>query len=165
MHPQGEISFAGVGVLGVSWLLSDLRGKTIESIKGRDGIIQTWQDGENTWVQSSIKTIPPWNDKEMASVVELEKIDVETTADMEHTMIWVWIDESRDLIRARTFANDWEIPEAEGNGSGAMLLASKLGRRVKVIHGKGSEIYSSPIDNNEVALGGRVVKDRDRSIA
>ncbi|SRR5258708_32558754 len=48
MHSQGEISFAGVGILGTAWLLKKLLGKPIETLHGRDGDITTWQKGNIT---------------------------------------------------------------------------------------------------------------------
>ncbi len=159
MHPQGEISFAGVGVLAAAWFLASLNGSPVEHIKGRDGIIQSWQEGAITWVRSSINAMPSWNFKQVNSSQAVGEILPEAMSHIEHTMVWSWIDETKGIIRARTFAPDWEIPEAEGNGSGAMVLASKLSKRLKIIHGKGSEIIAHPIEH-EYALGGKVVQDK-----
>ncbi len=158
MHPQGEIDFAGVGVLGAAWLLAKLRGKPTDGIQARGGIIKAWQDGELTWVQAELATMPPWNFKQLQNADAVECMAVEETKALEHTMFWAWTDEAKGVIRARTFATDWEIPEAEGNGSGSMLLTSKLGRQLEIHHGKGSVIFAKPARDSCADIGGRVVE-------
>lgn len=159
MHPQGEISFAGVGILATAYLLAKLRGKPIDKLIGRDGEIAVWQEGENTWVRTSVDTLPKWHTKQLENTAAVESIRLHETTKMEHTMVWAWIDENKGLLRARTFAKDWEIPEAEGNGSGAMMLANMLQRAIEIKHGKGSIIYAKPAVNNFVEIGGRVTED------
>ena len=41
-------------------------------------------------------------------------------------MVRAWLDESKGLIRARTFADRIGMPEVQGNGSGSMNLAGQL---------------------------------------
>ncbi len=156
VHVHGETNFAGVSALGVAYLLSQLTGKQIPRLKGRSGAIIASQEDATTWVGAELSIMPPWDHKQLNSPKEVERITVEQTATWEHTMVWAWIDESNGLIRARTFAPDWEIPESEGNGSGSMLLAGKLGRRIELLHGKGSVIYARPSTNGCADLGGRV---------
>jgi len=158
MHPQGEIDFAGVGVLATAWLLGKLRGKPTEQLQGRAGTITAWQDGDITWVRASLTTMPPWNYKQLESAEAVEKVSAKDMASVAHTMLWAWIDEAKGLIRARTFAADWDIPEAEGNGSGAMVLAGKLNRSIEIQHGKGSVIQAKPAPGNNADIGGRVVE-------
>ncbi|HUD44447.1 MAG TPA: hypothetical protein VMR41_02810 [Patescibacteria group bacterium] len=131
---------------------------------GRSGEIKTWQKDEITWVRADISTMPLWHHKQMESVEEVERITLQETTKMEHTMVWAWIDENKGLIRARTFAKDWEIPEAEGNGSGAMLLANTLKRAIEIKHGKGSILYAKPAQNGFVDVGGRVEEDKSQEI-
>lgn len=159
IHPQEEISFAGVGVLATAWFLMKLRGKSIEKLIGRDGDIAIWKEGKITWVCASIKKLPHWNIKQLDNVTEVERIKLKKTSTMKHTVVWAWIDETKGLIRARTFAQDWDIPEAEGNGSGAMQLAHVLQRNIEIIHGEGSYIFANPAINNSAEVGGRVVEE------
>jgi len=70
--------------------------------------------------------------------------------------MWAWIDKTKGLIRARTFASDWEIPEAQGNGSGSMVLAAKLKRDIEIKHGEGSVIFAKPAPDGCADIGGRV---------
>ena len=159
IHPQGEISFAGVGVLATAWFLIKLHGKTIEKLIGRDGDITIRKEGNITWVCASIKKLPHWNIRQLDNATDVEHIKLEETSHMKHTVVWAWIDETKGLIRARTFARDWDIPEAEGNGSGAMLLAHILQRNIEIIHGEGSHIFAKHAINNFAEIGGRVVEE------
>jgi predicted PhzF superfamily epimerase YddE/YHI9 len=159
MHSQGEIDFAGVGVLGAAWLLSKLGDEPTQIIHGRGGDIRTWQNGGMIWVRADTAKMPQWNYKQLASAAEVERIKLQETLDLEHTMAWAWIDEAKGHIRARTFAADWDIPEAMGNGSGAMLLAQKLNRDIELRHGQGSVIFASPAPNDQADIGGRIIEE------
>lgn len=156
VHSQGEIGFAGVGVVAAAWLLAKLRGKLTEHMHSRDGEITTWQEGDITWARGPLSIMPPWNYKQLEDVAAVEQIRLEETEDWQHTMAWAWIDEAKGLIRARTFATDWDIPEAQGNGSGSMVLAAKLGRAIEIKHGEGSVIFAKPALDGCADIGGRV---------
>ncbi len=158
VHSQGEIGFAGVGVVGTAWLLAKLRGKPTERIHSRDGDIAAWRVGDVTWARGSLAIMPPWNYKQLDDADAVERIKLEETKDWQHTMAWAWIDEAKGLIRARTFATDWDIPEAQGNGSGSMVLAAKLGREIEIKHGEGSVILAKPAPDGYADIGGRVTE-------
>ncbi|HEX7963955.1 MAG TPA: hypothetical protein VF466_05205 [Candidatus Saccharimonadales bacterium] len=158
VHPQGEIGFAGVGMLGAAWLLAKLRGKPTEKMQGRDGEITVWQDNGLTWARASLAIMPPWNYKQLESAKAVERITLKETETLEHTMMWAWIDEAKGLIRARTFASDWDIPEAQGNGSGSMALAARLKREVEIKHGAGSVIFAKPAPGECADIGGQIVE-------
>lgn len=164
VHPQGEIDFAGVAALGTAWLLAKLRGKPIESMIGRGGTIAAWQDDDITWVRAELKTMPPWRHKRLANAKVVEQLKAANMAQTEHTMVWAWLDEDKGIIRARTFAADWDIPEAEGNGSGAMVLAAKLNRTIEIHHGKGAVIFAKPAPHGCADLGGRVVEASSQAL-
>jgi|GEM_PF-351415 len=156
VHPQGEIGFAGVGVLGAAWLLAKLRSKPTTEMYARDGKITVWQEDDITWARANLSIMPPWNYKQLESADAVEHIKLEDMTQVEYTMLWAWVDESKGLIRARTFASDWDIPEAEGNGSGAMVLATRLNREIEIRHGKGSVIFARPAAHDCADIGGRV---------
>jgi predicted PhzF superfamily epimerase YddE/YHI9 len=158
MHYHGEIDFAGVAALAASWFLANLKGGSIKAMHGRGGDIITWQEDDLSWVRASLTTMPPWKFKQLDSAKAVEQVKLEDTVQMEHTMIWAWIDEAKGLIRARTFASDWGMPEAKGNGSGSMVLAAQLGRDIEIKHGEGSVIFAKPAINHCADIGGRVVE-------
>lgn len=158
VHSRGEIAFAGVPALGVAWLLGQREGKPISRLESRGGEITVSHEDGLTWVRTSLNTMPPWNHVQYTDASTIDQISLSETADLAHTMVWAWIDETGGSIRARTFAADWEIPEAMGNGSGAMLLAAFLGRVIEIRHGEGSIIYARPAGDGFAGIGGRVVK-------
>ena len=88
--------------------------------------------------------------------VPTEVLTNKEVAIMEHTFVWAWVDEEKGIVRARTFASDWCIPEDEANGSGSMKLATMLNREITIIHGKGSVIYARPTNNHFAEVGGYV---------
>lgn len=164
VHPQGEIGFAGVGVLATAWLLAELRGKPTATMHARDGDLKTWQADGVTWARAGLSIMPPWNYKQLDSPEAVEQIKLEDTKDWLHTMAWAWIDEAKGLIRARTFANDWDIPEAQGNGSGSMVLAAQLGKTIEIKHGEGSVIFAEPGGEGEASIGGRVCRQKMHAV-
>lgn len=156
VHGQGELDFAGVPALGVAWLLGQREGMPISRLEGRGGEITVTHEGGLTWVRASLSTMPPWNHVQYADADSVDRISLSETADWEHTMVWAWINENDGTIRARTFAADWDIPEAMGNGSGSLLLARLLGRVIEIRHGEGSVIHARPADDGFADIGGRV---------
>ena len=159
VHPQGEIGFAGVVALATAWLLGELHGSAIEVMHTSDGKVKVWRDGELTWTRTSLSILPPWNYRQLESANAVESIKLEDTISLEHTMMWAWIDESEGLIRARTFASDWDIPEAQGNGSGSMLLAARLNRSIEIRHGEGAVIFAKPALDNCADIGGKIIEE------
>lgn len=164
MHTQGEVDFAGVPALGAAWLLAKIRHKPITVMKGRGGNIAVSQDGELTWVRASLTTMPPWQHKQLKNAEEVESITLKETESWEHAMVWAWANETKGLVRARTFAPDWGIPEAQGNGSGSMMLAALVDKNIEIKHGEGSVIFAKPAPNNCADIGGRVVEEPSVSV-
>lgn len=156
MHGQGEIDFAGVPALGAAWLLTQWNDTPISQLKGRKGAITVTHEDGLTWVGADLSTMPPWNHVQYPDPDAVNQISLPETAGWEHTMVWAWISESEGSVRARTFAADWDIPEAMGNGSGSMLLAHDLGREIEILHGEGSVIYARPAGEGFADIGGRV---------
>jgi predicted PhzF superfamily epimerase YddE/YHI9 len=158
---QEEIKFAGVPLVCSAWLLREMQGGLIRTVHCLGGDVETWRKEGLTWVRAILTSMPPWNHVQFENSEAIEGITVEQGAAMQHTMAWAWIDESKGLIRARTFMSGWGIPEAEGNGSGSMMLATMLNRSIEIRHGQGSVIFAKPANNNYAEVGGRVVQDSD----
>jgi predicted PhzF superfamily epimerase YddE/YHI9 len=164
IHTQGETDFAGVAALGTAYLLSKLLNKPIESMINKAGNIAVSEDDGLIWVRASLSSTPEWQFKRLEDAKAIENINVEDTKDWKHTMVWAWVNENKGLVRARTFARDWGITEAQGNGSGSMLLATSLGRPIQIKHGDGSAIYAKPAPNGFADVGGRVLEESARAI-
>ena len=153
-NPQEEVDFAGHAILGTYWYFENILKIKTDTIKCKTAIISCLNN-KLYWIKSDIGSLPTWNFLQLDNSTDVETFSIEKALDLEHTVAWAYFDDSKDIIRARTFASDWGIPEDEANGSGAMLLASKLNKKIKIIHGKGSEIYAEPRENKEILLGGR----------
>lgn len=151
-----EIPFAGTAALAVTGMLRNLTDKNPIKLTSHGNAITVEVDDKTIWVEAALAIMPPWHHIELASATEVENISPGEAKDFEHTMVWAWIDKDAGTIRARTFAADWLLPETEANGSGSMMLAATLNRRIAVLHGKGSRILAEPKPNNMARLGGHV---------
>lgn len=157
-NPHEEVAFAGHALLGTAWFINNLRNHSIGTLTCSSGTIKTWEDKDKTWIRASLTSLPPWQYEQLKNAVEVENLPPVATLSKMHTVVWSWIDEKKGLVRARTFAPDWGIPEDEANGSGSMKLAAILGRSIEILHGKGSIIYAKPWKSDLVDLGGRVAE-------
>lgn len=158
--PQREIAFAGHAAVGVAHFLKMEKGTLITKLVGIGGEIETWQEGKLTWVRCDLAITPPWNYEQLQSEQEVVGLNVDEMKNKEHVVMWAWKDETSGLIRARTFALDWGIPEDEANGSGCLKLAVELKREVSVSHGNGSVVYARPAKQTGYGeVGGWVVGD------
>lgn len=142
--PTRQIPFAGHALVGTSYFFNTVLNLPTTEIISMDKIIKSWQKNNLTFVEADLSILPNWNFKEYKTPEEIEQITIQESSDLKHTLVWSWIDKEKGIIRARTFASDWDITEDEANGSGAMKLASILNRNLIIHHGKGSVIHSTP---------------------
>ncbi|MCW1908334.1 MAG: PhzF family phenazine biosynthesis protein [Candidatus Saccharibacteria bacterium] len=156
MHSQGEVDFAGVPALAAAHFLAGIKQDPVTVIKSRGGNIRVTFEDDKVWVAAKLDKMPPWNLQQLAGAADVEAIQIGDTSQWEHTMVWAWLDEDKGRVRSRTFANDWNIPEAPANGSGSMLLAAKLNKKVEIIHGVGTVLYARPIDEWNAEIGAHV---------
>lgn len=154
-HTTGRVAFAGQPMVGVASLLCELTEQTEQIISCDAGEVRNWQERDITWVAKDTTGLPGWKMQQFSSVDKINAVEVADTANWQHTVIWAWEDEATGQIRMRTFAADWGVPEVASNGSGAMLLAAQLNRRVEIHHGHGSVLYVQPLEDGLIALGGR----------
>lgn len=162
--PMREIPFAGHAAVGAAWLIKELHGRAVKSLLGIEGSIAAWEENNATWVRSELRNTPPWWHERLDSANAIESLTGPQDESQAHTQLWAWIDEDAGKIRSRTFAAAWGIPEDEANGSGCMRLAAALGRRIEVIHGQGSIIFSQPGGPGSADVGGYVIRDASRGI-
>lgn len=163
-NPKKEVAFAGHALVGTAHYCNSLLGKPIKQIKCKAGIVNTTLEGDKTWINASLVGTPPWLFEELDGPDEVDDLTFGQKKKYKHTVVWSWIDKNHRIIRARTFAPDWGIPEDEANGSGSMQLATRLRREVEVRHGKGSIIYARPMGEDFAYVGGRVVEDRPQEM-
>lgn len=113
------------------------------------------------WARAELRSTPPWWHERLASPEEIDSLKEPQAKVQDHVQLWAWIDEAAGLIRSRTFAPGWGIPEDEANGSGCMRLAAALGRELIECHGAGSIIHARPSSPGFAEVGGRVVPGSD----
>jgi len=156
-NPQREVAFAGHAVLGTVYLINKLLNTKIRTIKCGSETVAVFNKNGIYYIQAPLSIMPSWNHEQLDSASEVENLSEKICASKKHTYVWSWVNEKDGLIRARTFAPDWGISEDEANGSGSMLLSTKLNRSIRVLHGKGSVIYAKPINSGFVEVGGLAV--------
>lgn len=142
--PTRQIPFAGHALVGASYYFNNILNTPTAEIVSMDKKIKSWQENSLTFVEADLSILPSWNFKEYKTPEEIEQITIQEASILEHTLVWSWIDKEKGIVRARTFASDWNIPEDEANGSGSMKLANLLNRNLIIHHGKGSVIHSTP---------------------
>lgn len=155
-NPEHEVKFAGHALVGTAYYLRQLLGDPVGHIICKAGLVNVRVEGDKTWINASLQNTPPWDFEELDGPDEVDDLSYGKKKKYQHTYVWAWVDKEKGIVRARTFAPDWGIPEDEANGSGSMQLASRLDRELEIHHGKGSVIYARPIGNNEAEVGGRV---------
>lgn len=154
--PTGEIPFAGHAVLGTAFYLDEIKKAETKIINCLGNKIVIYHNNSLIWAKADFKILPHWIFRKCKSKFKVEKIRLTQTKTYKHCFVWAWEDYQKKIIRARTFAPDWLIPEDEANGSGSLVLASKLKRNIKIIHGKGSVIFANYLNNKAGKIGGRV---------
>lgn len=155
-NPKEEVDFAGHALVGSAYLINEILKRSISFLECKGGRIATWQEGGLTWIRAGLANTPHWHHEQLPDVYSVENLPDSITKSKEHTIVWAWLNKDKDLVRARTFAPDWGIPEDEANGSGAMQLAAIAGRKLEIYHGRGSVIYANPADPGFACVGGRV---------
>lgn len=153
--PLRECPFSMYAALGAAWFIHTELKSQINHLMSKDQTIEIFLKEGKIWVRSKIAILPQWNYAEYRSAPEIESLNMDDFLNHKHEMVWAWIDKEKGVIRARTFANDWGIPEDEANGSGTMRLAAMLGKNITVIHGRGSVLYANPFDTDRVEVGGQ----------
>jgi predicted PhzF superfamily epimerase YddE/YHI9 len=160
--PATEIRFAGHPLVGVSWLLAHESGQppsTLRPVRVATPVATFVVDGI-TWIRGSVADAPAWEHVQLASPAEVAAVDPAAVDGIQRkTQVWAWIDEAAGTVRARTFAQDFGVPEDEACGSATLMLAGRTGRHLTVHHGKGSVVLARPMGAGTVEVGGRVADD------
>jgi predicted PhzF superfamily epimerase YddE/YHI9 len=161
-NPQTEVKFSGHAAVGAAWYLRNVLKSAVALLSGPDGATtEVWHEGDSQWVRAKLKDTPSWWHERFSSVGDLEAFDSFSAPELAHMQAWAWIDEGEGLVRARTFAPAWGIPEDEANGSGCMRLAATLGRQLTVRHGQGSVVLARPADRHGYSEAGGLVSQAD----
>lgn len=154
--PIHKVVFAGHAILGTFYFINQCLGRNVDSIKCGKEIVKANKRNGIYFVTAPLSIMPHWSFEELGSPELVESLTKEEVSNKKHTVVWAWINKENRLIRARTFAPDWGIPEDQANGSGSMMLAAKLGTKIEILHGEGSTIYAVPHTLRSAEVGGLV---------
>ena len=163
--PAVELPLAGHPLVGAAWLLSQVTGAEVATLRPlrASGEVATWTEAGLTWIRARVDDAPPWQFTRMASPEEVDALPFPPAADQDAREFWAWQDEASGLIRARFFATSYGVPEDEATGSAALRLVSQLRRPILITQGCGSVIYARPASDTSMAeIGGRIVQDEVR---
>ncbi len=163
--PAAEIPLAGHPLVGASWLLSQVAGHQIDTLRPlKAANVETWIEDGVTWIRARSADAPPWRFVQLATPAEIEALPIPPGPQYDLHEFWAWIDEPAGHIRARVFAAQYGIAEDEATGSGALRLLEVLDRPLLITQGGGSVIYARPAPAGRGDVGGRVVKDQVRNL-
>ena len=164
-NPESEVSFAGHALIGASYFLRHTLGHPMLSLQCKAGHIKTYEEDNITWIETHKAAAPRWNFRKLKDASAVDALNPDGLGPVLHTVFWAWMDEDKGLIRARTLAPDWGIPEDEANGSGAVTLTALHKKPLEIRHGKGSVIFTRPLSDIYIGVGGRVENDQTVKIA
>jgi predicted PhzF superfamily epimerase YddE/YHI9 len=164
--PAREIPLAGHPLVGTSWLLAQVTGRPVETLRPlRAANVDTWTEESVTWIRARIEDAPPWQFVQLDAPSDIETLSVPPGPQYDLHEFWAWQDESKGLLRARVFASSYNIAEDEATGSGALRLIELLKRELVIKQGRGSVLYARPAkQQGRGEVGGRVVSDGTRSV-
>ncbi|WP_067700360.1 PhzF family phenazine biosynthesis protein [Nocardia jejuensis] len=155
--PTVELPFAGHPSVGTAWWLA-MQGQPIKVLDVAAGPVDVTLTDGLTWIRARSEWAPKFTFHEFGSAEEMATLDPADFAEGAH-YLWHWSDEARSSVRTRMFAPSMGIPEDEATGAAAVALTANLRRGLKIVQGKGSQIFTEWDSDGWVRLGGRVVAD------
>lgn len=152
--PGRELAFAGHPTVGTSWLLTEF-GRKIWTIQVPAGDVETWRDGDLTWIRARADWVHKLDVRHYPTV---EKVDALRPGALGEPGVyaWAWEDEAAGRLRSRYFPTDLGIVEDEATGAAAVVMGDRLGRPLTIRQGVGSELLVRPDPAaGTVDVGGR----------
>jgi predicted PhzF superfamily epimerase YddE/YHI9 len=140
--PGTELPFAGHPTVGTSWLLTEFGRKTW-TIQVPAGDVETWRDGELTWIRARADWVHKLDVRQYPSVEKVDALGPGKLGDP-GLYAWAWEDESAGRLRSRYFPTDLGIIEDEATGAAAVVMGDRLGRPLTIRQGVGSELLVRP---------------------
>jgi predicted PhzF superfamily epimerase YddE/YHI9 len=140
--PGRELPFAGHPTVGTSWLLTEF-GRKIWTLHVPAGDIETWRDGELTWIRARAGWVHEIDVRQYPSI---DKVDALRPGELGDPGLyaWAWEDEAEGRLRSRYFPTDVGIIEDEATGAAAVVMGDRLGRPLTIRQGVGSELIVRP---------------------
>ena len=152
--PGRELPFAGHPTVGTSWLLTEF-GRKIWTLRVPAGDVETWRDGELTWIRARASWVHKLDLRQYPSVDKVDALQPGQPGDP-GLYAWAWEDETESRLRSRYFPTDIGIVEDEATGAAAVVMGDRLGRPLTIRQGVGSELIVRPDPiAGTVDVGGR----------
>jgi predicted PhzF superfamily epimerase YddE/YHI9 len=152
--PGTELRFAGHPTVGTSWLLNEFGHKTW-TIRVPAGDVETWRDGDVTWIRARAEWVHKVDVRRYPSVEKVDALRPGALGDP-GLYAWAWEDEAAGRLRSRYFPTDLGIVEDEATGAAAVVMGDLLGRPLTIRQGVGSELLVRPDPTaGTVDVGGR----------
>ena len=160
--PVTEMPFAGHPTVGAAWWLR-AQSMPVRTLQVPAGIVAVRYHADPTGDVTSVVAHSSWAPEfvihEVASADDLAAATPDDyPADVEH-YLWTWTDHDRGEIRARMFAANLGVPEDEATGAAAVRITDHLNRDLRIVQGKGSQIFTTWNPEGWVGVAGRVVSD------
>jgi predicted PhzF superfamily epimerase YddE/YHI9 len=140
--PGRELPFAGHPTVGTSWLLSEF-GRKIWTIRVRAGDVETWREGNLTWIRARAGWVHKLEVRQYPSVEKVDALRPGALGDP-GLYAWAWEDEAVGRLRSRYFPTDLGIVEDQATGAAAVVMGDRLGRPLTIRQGAGSELIVRP---------------------
>ena len=156
--PTHQLPFAGHPLVGTSWLLRR-DGTPIDVLRPPAGEVQTWIEGDRTWIRARAEWSPDFNFVQLDSAAEVAGLE---PGDRPDGYYWAWEDEPAGRVRARNFIVSLGVPEDPATGSAAVALTTRLGRPLLITQGNGCLLDARPGPDGAAEVGGLVVLSEER---
>jgi predicted PhzF superfamily epimerase YddE/YHI9 len=152
--PASELPFAGHPTVGTAWLLAEL-GRRVDVLRPPAGEVPVRHHGNLTWVRARAAWVHPIHIEQLPTIADVDAHGGQPMG-TPGLYVWAWEDEAAGRLRSRYFATDIGIVEDEATGAAAVVMGDRIGRRLTIRQGVGSEILVRPGDDGTVEIGGRV---------
>ncbi|PNE42063.1 PhzF family phenazine biosynthesis protein [Streptomyces noursei] len=153
--PSVRLPFAGHPLVGLAWLLRS-SGRPVRSLRPPAGEVAVRYDGDLTWVRARAEWVTARRTERHGSAAEVDALPAPPPGDG-WLYAWAWQDEAAGTVRARGFPRRGDnIGEDEATGAAALLLTHQLGRPLDIRQGAGSQLFTRPLPDGTIEIGGRV---------
>jgi predicted PhzF superfamily epimerase YddE/YHI9 len=151
--PGTELPFAGHPLVGTAWLLAQV-GSGASVLRPPAGEVPIRFEDGLTFISGRPEWAPPFEQLELGSPAEVGALTGQPEG---HDLagVWAWEDQGAGRVRVRVFAPGVGVEEDEATGANAVLLATRLGRKITIRQGKGSLILAEPRPDGSAEIGGR----------
>jgi predicted PhzF superfamily epimerase YddE/YHI9 len=163
--PTAELALAGHPLVGTAWLLGQLAGRPVDTLRPQKASpVTTWQEDGATWIRALVADAPAWSFVKLLEPAEIDALPLPPGPEYTHHSFWAWIDEAAGHIRSRVFAPASGVPEDPATGSAALRLVAQLARPITILQGEGCVIHARPASDGYADVGGLVVKEVTRQV-